>query len=616
MRSILKRIRDLPRDFWLVWLIGGGLVVAAGTYFLAKQVTESTIEETIFLLILIFGLLFTLWISITSVRNISKIHELEERIDTAEKEIIQTHQQNEAIYQVSQKFVDADDEKEVIELVLKLSIELTGAKGASYVPLDDRGQPLTASSKGDLPFPVANDWAEYLASPAVRDRCGSCQSHSEFSISCPLLKGPFSEGIGMFCLPLSRGDREFGVLNLYLPNLEKLDEQKQDFLRAMIDETSLALESLRLRQRELIVINQIQAIRQKTDLDEIIETLVENSRQTMETDFAYLEIINHDKKIPGIKLFAGDIPEKAKPIVLGIIQGVIESGSPLILGDVTVEPGATQEIKAIMAAPCLSNQQRPIGGLLVGNIRQRNFGTRQMALLQMVANQVSLIVQNSELMADLEFNTMMGERYRLAREIHDGLAQTIGFLKLQVAQMKNYLERSDFVKLRHSLDVTYTTLSDTYLDARQAIDGLRINPAVVNMFCWLQQISQEFGEISGLSVELVNCDNQKVFAPEIQAQFIRIVQEALNNVRKHAQARKVTIRCLVIEDDFWLEIQDDGIGFSPDDISEPSQHGLIGMKERAELLGADFQIISQPNQGTTIRLQLSLQGINTVSANE
>jgi two-component system nitrate/nitrite sensor histidine kinase NarX len=315
-------------------------------------------------------------------------------------------------------------------------------------------------------------------------------------------------------------------------------------------------------------------------------------------------------------MFAGEIPEKAKPIVLGIIQGVIKSGSPLILGNVTVEPGAIQEIKAIMAAPCISNQQRPIGGLLVGNIRQRNFGTRQMALLQMVANQVSLIVQNSELMADLAFNTMMGERFRLAREIHDGLAQTIGFLKLQVAQMRNYLERSDFVKLRQSLDVTYTTLSDTYLDARQAIDGLRINPEVVNMFCWLQQISQEFGEISGLSVELVNCDNQVVFAPEIQAQLIRIVQEALNNIRKHSHARKVIIRCLVIEDDFWLEVQDDGIGFSPDDISEPSQHGLIGMKERAELLGADFQIISQPNQGTIIRLQLSLRGKNTVSANE
>jgi signal transduction histidine kinase len=72
----------------------------------------------------------------------------------------------------------------------------------------------------------------------------------------------------------------------------------------------------------------------------------------------------------------------------------------------------------------------------------------------------------------------------------------------------------------------------------------------------------------------------------------------------------VIVRCIEHGDDFWLEIRDDGIGFSPDDISISSQHGLRGMRERAELIGADFQVISRPFEGTTVRLSLPITGVS------
>jgi two-component system nitrate/nitrite sensor histidine kinase NarX len=219
-------------------------------------------------------------------------------------------------------------------------------------------------------------------------------------------------------------------------------------------------------------------------------------------------------------------------------------------------------------------------------------------------------------MAELEYKTMVQERNRLARESHDGLAQTLGFLKLHVAQMQNYLAREDYDRLRQSVDLCYATLSEAYQEARVAIDGLRIRPSDSGLTGWLEQTVGEFQEISGLSVEVEKIDLRMNLPPEVHAQLIRIVQEALSNIRKHAQAERVFISCWENEGDLWLEIRDDGQGFSPQDIPGPSRHGLRGMRERAELIGADFQIISRSNEGTTVRVRLPLSPSPNYSSQE
>jgi hypothetical protein len=81
-----------------------------------------------------------------------------------EKNSFITHQRLDAVMQLSRKFVEANEEEDVVELLLRLSVELVGSVGASFVPLDERGQPMTAVSFGELPAPVMNAWFEYLAS--------------------------------------------------------------------------------------------------------------------------------------------------------------------------------------------------------------------------------------------------------------------------------------------------------------------------------------------------------------------------------------------------------------------------------------------------------------------
>ena len=93
---------------------------------------------------------------------------------------------------------------------------------------------------------------------------------------------------------------------------------------------------------------------------------------------------------------------------------------------------------------------------------------------------------------------------------------------------------------------------------------------------------------------------------DVQVAIYRVCQEALNNIRKHAQAEQVWVSCLETGGDLVLEVRDDGIGFSSEDLPGPSQYGLRSMRERAELIGADFQVICEPQGGTTVRVRLPL----------
>lgn len=588
-----------------LWATGGGILLLALLHeiFLPPWVAAFSRPQRLALWGAVLAL--ALPAAYAALRLKAAYDRLLQRVAESERQADAAYRRLNAIFHVSQRFVEASDENEVIQLALQLSVELTGGMGASFVPLNEHGQPLPAVNFGEMPFPVMTDWVEYLASPGVRSRCGACEARGQLHSdgTCPLLQGPFSGAIGMFCLPLRRAEREFGVLNLFIPNVDMLDPQTQAFLRTLVDETALALEGVRLRRRELEALRQMQAVREKTDLSTLMPTLLEDVRQTFESDFAILAEKDGD---PPARVVAGEFPAGSRPFLDGILHGTINSRKPLALGDVSGDPASAPGVTSLLAAPLLSAGGSALGVLLVGNCSGEPFHPRQLGLLQTVAGQVALVLQNANAMAELEYKIMFQERTRLAREIHDGLAQTLGFLKLQTAQLRNYLARNELDRLRQSADLCYTTLSEAYQDVRQAIDGLRIWPTESGLAGWLEQTVVEFEELSGIPVIVEGLEVEASFQPEVHAQLIRIVQEALSNVRKHARASRVVIALQKVNSDLWLEIRDDGLGFSPEDVPGPSQHGLRGMRERAELIGADFQVISRPEAGTTVRVTIPL----------
>ncbi len=531
---------------------------------------------------------------------------LQSRALRAEKESAEAFDRLSAVFAVSQNFAEASEEGEVVQLLLRLSIELVGARGASFVSLDERGRTLPPMTAGEMPFPGGDAWLEYLASPAIRGQCSSCKNHEKLTLTCPLLKGSFMDTMGIYCLPLRRGDQEYGILNLYIPQPERPSAETQAILRTMVDETTLALEGIRLRQRELATLRQLQDVREKTDLKNSLTSLLKNLHETLEADFAMVTVWDTQVESPRGSFTFGELPPNTLHLIDGIQHSVLTSREPVLLGNVAGDPPDSSGVRSLLAAPLVAQDRQPLGVLLVANLRPKAFTQRQLSMLQTVAGQVALVIQNVNLMADLEYKTVVQERTRLAREIHDGLAQTLGFLKLKVAQMRNYIDHGEYDLLRSTIPICYEALSDAYQDTREVIDGLRHTSADSGLGAWLKQAIAEFQEHSGLNVVICDPLQDLELPPEVHAQLIRIVQESLSNVRKHAQARQVWFSCRISESDLILEIRDDGRGFHPEDVPGISKHGLQGMRERAELIGADFQITSRPGEGASVRIRLPL----------
>ena len=536
----------------------------------------------------------------------AKLISIQDRVSDIENDAVAANRRLEAVIKLGRKFVESNDEKEVILSLLAACVDLVGAVAASLVPFDERGLPMAAVSYGELPEHVMNAWVEYLASPSVRHSCSTCRNTGSFTQNCQLIEIPALDNqldaspSSVYCLPLKRGDHEYGIMNLYLSDSYCLDASAQDFLRALLDETALALESIRLRNREILMLQQLQAVRRSTDVEGIELDLLENVKETLEADFVLLQPLKEDED----QKLVGEFPKSGSILINELIEGIIRSGKPVLIGKVEGYPGGREPINSLLAVPIQTSDSTTGGVIVAGNTSSHKFNTRHLMLLQTLAGQVNKISQNADLIAELEFNAIISERTRLAREIHDGLAQTLGFLKLQAAQMENFLGTQDIERLQERLATTYKVLSDAYKDVRQAIDGLRISPNGAGMSAWLRETCLEFEENTGLPVDLDESSIGVQLPLEVQAQVIRIVQEALSNIRKHSSATRAWVICQQTGSGFTIEIGDNGYGFSPQDIPGVSQYGLQGMRERSELIGADFNIISGAGEGTVIKVHL------------
>ncbi len=538
----------------------------------------------------------------------SELLSLQSRMVEVEADASNVNRRANAVLELSRIFVETDDENEVVSSLLKVLIDLVEAIGASVVPLDEHGQPLTAISYGEISNPLKDAWVEYLASPEVRRRCAACQKTDTMVQNCPLVEiqlfdtDDYTSPTSIYCMHLRRGDHEYGVLNLYLSQDTTLDANTQEFIHALLDETALVLESIRLQNREKTVLQQL---RHQTDIKTLELDFIENVQEALKADFVLLQYKGEDER-SSKKLSTGNFPQSRMTIIDDLIDGILKSGLPVLLGEVDEDPGLVHGLRSLIAAPLVIPEKPAFGVMVAGNFGSHKFNTRHLTLLQTLAGQVSLVVRNSEMRAEIEFNTIIAERTRLAREIHDGLAQTLGFLKLQAAQMENLLAANDIDRLQDSLSTTYKVLSGAYLDVRQAIDGLRISPNGEGLSTWLKETCLEFEENTGLPVNLDESPADENLPPEIQVQLIRIIQEALSNVRKHACATQAWVSYRQIGQDFIIEVRDDGRGFSLEEIPRVYRYGLQGMRERSELIGADIQVFSQIDEGTTVKIRIPM----------
>ncbi len=397
-----------------------------------------------------------------------------------------------------------------------------------------------------------------------------------------------------------------GSFNIFINHQAEPDKYTRTFIQALLEEVALGMEGVRFRRRELETLRQIRMLERKSDFTQLLQDLLENTHYLMEADYSVILISKSRDNSAEIMLEQGQVPDPSISLIDGILKGVNKYQEPFVIEEIEEEARSKTGVRRIMLAPLLSSADSILGAILISDCKRERYSQREQVLVKTIAGQAALMVENALLMGKLEYNSMIQERIRLAREIHDSLAQNLGFLKLQTAQVRKYLNQNEIGLAVNGLELCYKTLSETYLDARQAIDGLRLTPDEGGMVWWLENIVDDFMEASGVEVDFQYEPKELPLEipAEIQAQMIRIIQESFSNIRKHSRADHVILLCRELKDRLILEIVDNGIGFSPDDITRASQHGQRGMKERAELIGADFQIISRPGEGTKLRLEI------------
>ena len=212
---------------------------------------------------------------------------------------------------------------------------------------------------------------------------------------------------------------------------------------------------------------------------------------------------------------------------------------------------------------------------------------------------------NSELerLRELEAaNAVLAERSRLAREVHDGLAQDLWFAKLlqaRIAQDESVDEgtRSTAREVLAALDIALA-------DARQAVMALRTAPdAGSSLEQVLASYVDDFGERFGLRSAFEVVDRLPTLPPRTEAEVLRIIQEALNNVGKHADATIVRVQVETLGRHVRFTVIDNGRGFEPDAVDE-GRFGVRSMHERAQLVGGRLDINSRRSEGTRVILEV------------
>jgi two-component system, NarL family, sensor histidine kinase YdfH len=212
--------------------------------------------------------------------------------------------------------------------------------------------------------------------------------------------------------------------------------------------------------------------------------------------------------------------------------------------------------------------------------------------------------QLSDYAARVEDLTIINERQRMARELHDTLSQGLAGLILQLEAADAHLTNQRHDKAQSIIGNAMGQARTTLAEARRAIDNLR-QPILDDLDSALRFEISRFTEATGIPI-LFHTDQIPLLPDPVKETVIRAVTEGLTNIANHAQAQHVEVKVGMKDQNLWVTIQDDGQGFDTSAI--PSGHyGLLGIRERVRLVNGSFEIQSEKGKSTILKIEIPIQ---------
>ncbi len=253
----------------------------------------------------------------------------------------------------------------------------------------------------------------------------------------------------------------------------------------------------------------------------------------------------------------------------------------------------------------IRQHQRLMGEVDLFYHAQRQVGDAERSLLEALTAHLATAMENVRLGALEKEAAVSQERGFIARELHDSIAQSLAFLKIQVQLMRDALASENPAQTRAVLAEIDTGVRESYADVRELLVHFRTRTNAEDIEPALHTTLSKFQQQTGLATNLQIEGNGLPLAPDVQVQVLHIIQEALSNVRKHALATRVWIN--VQQRPAWrFEVRDDGRGFVPSASATDDTHvGLRIMIERAQRIGASVEVVRNTAGGTSVILTLS-----------
>ncbi len=515
------------------------------------------------------------------------------------------------MYDISRRLANTMDWEEVMDLLVGIPSKIVDAVACTFLSFDERNGLLNLERAWGLENSHLIDLELELQRLSGSLPCLTCRPRlARASDGCALLPDHLvnrSDAGSILCLHLAQGEQTVGFLNVYLSQTSPPSPEQRQLLDAIAGEMAAVVAAAQLRARELALLTRMeQTVRTPLNLKEMLEQILTQTREASQVKQGAILLINQEKEEMETVVLQGIEPGQLSALQALAFQAVARNEPVLISEPLAPGPARPRddEPTSVLAVPLVLDGTT-LGILLLADQRPGLFAQRQVTLLSAIASQTALIVRNSQLYGQLESHAIFEERNRLAREIHDGLVQTLGFLKLQMARMQGWADKGDIQRLRIEVSNLREVLEEAYADARDAITGLGVDLGQEDSLeSILDDYVQSYSARYLLPVELSVEGNGSDLPPTAILHLLRIAQEGLANVRKHAHATQAWIHLLYQDGGLVMTISDDGRGIETQTIQGAASRGLHFMRERAESLGGLLEIHPRHPQGTQVRVTL------------
>ncbi len=508
------------------------------------------------------------------------------------------------INEVTTALTQSFDLEQTLDDILDKILEVFGLDTGAIYLLNEGGQGLTLVAHRNLPREITAE-ADGLASSRLLAR------HKELQckLAGPLrakgeIKGLLFVGDRRAC-PILRQDEE--LLNTVC-----------NTMGVFVENVRLYQERTHQLQVERLVIKVTEEVTSELELDRVLPKVMEIAVDLVGADGGVIALLDEERNIIRYPYVHHLSPELADVTVSkgeGLSGQVMMTGEPMVIDNYQAYPKAVPAfveagLMSVAIVPVVTGD-RTFGALSVLSINDtKAFSERDIRLLTAIGRQAGIAIENAYLYENMRFyarqitQAQENERRRIARELHDDTIQSLVGLSRRMEALRTsdgLLSAEAAARVAELQEAT----GDMIKRVRRFSQDLR--PSILDdlgLLPTLDELTADLDRQDGLDAEFRVRGKERRLSSEMELTLFRIAQEALNNVRRHAEASHVVTTVEMGDSGVTLSVEDDGKGFDPPTLADhppvTGKLGLIGMHERARLLGGSLVVESEPGQGTKV----------------